>query len=155
MCELTTMLTMGATALSTALNVTQQLQQAGQQRGQYDWLAAQQRNEAAVAESQARMAEQQGEARAEAARRDAALRAGRQQARFAAQGTDLSGSPLDLLADTAAQGEESALSLAYEDMRDAWEMRNRSAARMAQARYFETQSGNVDPALGIVRSLLS
>lgn len=58
------MMTMGATALSTALSATQQLQQAGQQRGRYDWLAAQQRNEAAVAESQARMAEQEGEAAA-------------------------------------------------------------------------------------------
>lgn len=74
------MLTMGTAALSTALNVTQQLQQAGQQRGQYDWLAAQQRNEAATAESQARMAEQEGEARAEVARAKAALQSGRQQA---------------------------------------------------------------------------
>ena len=155
MCDPIAMMTMGTAALSTALNVTQQMQQAGRQRGQYDWLAAQQRNEAAIAESQARMAEQEGEARAEEARRKAALQSGRQQARFAAQGTDLSGSPLDLLADAAAEGEETALSLRYNALRNAWDMRNRSAARMAQARYYEAQSGNVDPTLGIVRSLLS
>ena len=154
MCDPIAMMTMGTAALSTALNVTRQLQQAGRQRSQYDWLAAQQRNEAAIAESQARMAEQEGEARAEEARRKAALQSGRQQARFAAQGSDLAGSPLDLLADTAAEGEESALSLRYEGLRNAWEMRNRAAAHLAQARSYETQSGNVDPTLGIVRSLL-
>ena len=46
------------------------------------------------------------------------MRSGQQQARFAAQGTDLLGSPLDLLGDMAA-------------------------------------AGNVDPTLGIVKSLIS
>ena len=62
--------------------------------------------------------------------------------------------PLDLLGDTAAAGEEDALSLRYQSMRDAWENRVRGASRQAQARYYETTAGNVDPTLGIVRSLL-
>ena len=40
-------------------------------------------------------------------------------------------------------------------MRNAWENRVRGAARQAEARRFETEAGNVDPTLGIVRSLLS
>lgn len=155
MCDPIAMMTMGTAALSTALNVTQQLQHAAQQRGDYAWLAAQQRNEAAIAEGQAQMAGQEGEARAEEARQKAALQLGRQQARFAAQGSDLWGSPLDLLGDTAAEGEARALSLRYGRLRNAWEMRNVSAARMAQARYYETQAGNVDPTLGIAKTLLS
>lgn len=155
MCDFATIATMGTAALSTALNVTQQLQHAAQQRGDYAWLAAQQRNQAAVAESQARMAEQEGDAAAAEARQKAALELGRQQARFAAQGTDLAGSPLDLLADTAAAGEAHALSLKYQRLRNAWEMRTERADRLARARYYETQAGNVDPTLGIARSLLS
>ena len=40
-------------------------------------------------------------------------------------------------------------------MRDAWENRVRGASRQAQARYYETAAGNVDPTLGIVKSLIS
>ena len=56
---------------------------------------------------------------------------------------------------TAAAGEEDALSLRYQSMRDAWENRVRGASRQAQARYYETAAGNVDPTLGIVKSLIS
>ena len=155
MCEPFTMMMAGASILSTALNVNQQLQRASAQRGEYDYLAAQQRNAAAVDEARARQAEQAGEADAAQARQKAARRLGQQQARFAAQGTDLSGSPLDLLGDTAAAGAEDALSLNYEAARNAWDHRARGASRQAQARYYETASGNVDPTLGIVKSLLS
>ena len=120
MCEPFTMMTAGASILSTAIGISQQLQRAASQRGEYDYLAAQQRNAAAVDEARARQAEQAGEADAAQARQKAALRSGQQQARFAAQGTDLSGSPLDLLGDTAAAGAEDALSLNYEAARNAW-----------------------------------
>lgn len=46
------------------------------------------------------------------------------------------------------------MSLSYQSTRDAWEHRARGASRQAQARYYETAAGNVDPALGIVRSSL-
>ncbi|MDP1840751.1 MAG: hypothetical protein Q8N31_23215 [Reyranella sp.] len=39
-------------------------------------------------------------------------------------------------------------------MRDTWENRVRGVSRQAQARYYETAAGNVDPTLGIVKSLL-
>ena len=73
----------------------------------------------------------EGEAAAEEARRKAALRLGSTQARLAAQGSDLLGSPVDVLGDIRAGGEGDALSLRYRGMRDAWEHRRRSAARQA------------------------
>ena len=155
MCELTTMIAGGTALLSTALSVTQQLRQADGQRNDYNFLAAQQRNAAAVDELQAKQAEQAGEADAEAARQKAGQRLGQLQARLAAQGTDLSGSPLDVLGDVAAAGAGDVLSLRYDGLRNAWENRVRGAARQTQARYYETAAGNVDPTLGIAKTLLS
>ncbi len=162
MCDLAAMITGGTALLSTAMGaaqqaigVTQQLQRAAGQRNDYNFLAAQQRNAAAVDEMQARQAEQAGEAGADTARQKAGQRLGQLQARLAAQGTDLSGSPLDLLGDAAAAGAGDALSLRYDGLRNAWENRVRGAGRQAQARYYETAAGNVDPTLGIVKTLLS
>jgi len=162
MCDPITMMTSGAALLSTAMGaaqqaigVTQQLQRASIQRDDFNFLAAQQRNAAAVDETRARQAEQAGEADADKARQKAGQRLGQLQARLAAEGTDLLGTPIDLLGDAAAAGAEDALSLRYQSMRDAWENRVRGASRQAQARYYETAAGNVDPTLGIVRSLLN
>ena len=162
MCDLAAMITGGTALLSTAMGaaqqaigVTQQLQRAAGQRNDYNFLAAQQRNAAAVDEMQAKQAEQAGEADAGTARQKAGQRLGQLQARLAAQGTDLSGSPLDLLGDAAAAGAGDALSLRYDGLRNAWENRVRGAGRQAQARYYETAAGNVDPTLGIVKTLLS
>ena len=162
MCDPVSMITGGTALLSTtmgiaqqAIGVTQQLQRAAGQRNDYNFLAAQQRNAAAVDEMQAQQAEQAGEADADKARQKAGQRLGQLQARLAAQGTDLSGSPLDLLGDAAAAGAGDALSLRYDGLRNAWENRVRGASRQAQARYYETAAGNVDPTLGIVKTLLS
>ncbi|MDI1284018.1 MAG: hypothetical protein PSV46_06465 [Reyranella sp.] len=154
MCELTTMIAGGTALLSTALSVTQQLRQADSQRNDFNFLAAQQRNAAAVDEIQAQQAEQAGEADADAARQKAGKRLGQLQARLAAQGTDLSGSPRDLLGDVLA-GAGDVLSLRYDGLRNAWENRVRGASRQAQARTYETVAGNVDPTLGIAKTLLS
>ena len=155
MCELATMMTAGASILSTAISVTQQIQHAATQRGDYNFLAAQQRNAAAADEVRAQQAEQAGEVDAANARQKASQRLGTAQARLAAQGTDLLGSPLDVLGDISAAGAEDALSLSYNAVRNAWEHRVRGAGRQAQARYYETAAGNVDPTLGIVKSLIS
>lgn len=162
MCDPTAMITAGTTLLSAAMgaaqqaiSATQQAQHAAGQRDDYNFLAAQQRNAAAVDEMRAQQDEQAGEAGADKARLKAGQRLGQLQARLAAQGTDLSGSPLDLLGDSAAAGEGDALSLRYDGLRNAWENRVRGAGRQAQARYYETAAGNVDPTLGIVKTLLS
>lgn len=155
MCDPVSMMAAGASILSTAIGVTQQMQRASSQRSDYNFLAAQQRNAAAVDEARARQAEQEGEVDAARARQKAAQRLGQVQARLAAQGTDLLGSPIDVLGDVAAAGAEDALSLSYNGVRNAWEHRVRGASRQAQARYYETAAGNVDPTLGIAKSLLS
>ena len=162
MCDPVSMITGGTALLSTAMGiaqqaigVTQQLQRAAGQRNDFNFLAAQQRNAAAVDEMKAQQVEQAGEADADTARQKAGQRLGQLQARLAAQGTDLSGSPLDLLGDAAAAGAGDALSLRYDGLRNAWENRVRGAGRQAQARYYETAAGNVDPTLGIVKTLLS
>lgn len=155
MCDPVTLMTTAASAASTALGVVQQVQRAQAQQNQYNYLAMQQRTAAAVDEQRAKFAEQQGEADVGAAQQKTAQQLGTAQARLAAQGTDLLGSPLDVLGDIAASGEEDALSLRYHAMRNAWESRVRGAQRQSQARYYETAAGNVDPTLGIVRSLLN
>ena len=74
---------------------------------------------------------------------------------MAAQGTDLAGSPLDVMGGHRRGGREGALSLVYQAMRNAWENRVRGAARLAQAGPYEAAAGRIDPTLGIVRGLLS
>lgn len=155
MCELATMITGGTALLSAAMGAAQQLRQADSQRNDFNFQAAQQRNAAAFDELRAQQAERAGEADADTARQKAGQRLGQLQARLAAQGTDLSGSPLDLLGDVAAAGAGDVLSLRYDGLRNAWEHRVRGAARQAQARYCETAAGNVDPTLGIMKTLLS
>ncbi|MCF8532581.1 MAG: hypothetical protein K9G48_06230 [Reyranella sp.] len=162
MCDPITLMTSGAALLSTAMGaaqqaigVTQQLQHAAGQHNDYNFLAAQQRNAAAVDEIRAQQDEQAGEAGADGARQKAGQGLGQLRARLAAQGTDLMGSPLDLLGDAAAAGAGDALSLRYEGMRNAWENRVRGANRQVQARTYETAAGNADPTLDIVKTLLS
>jgi len=151
MCDPITLIT---TAATTAIGITQQLQKAESERNSHNWLAAQQRNAAAVDGQRALQAEQQGEADADAARARAAQRAGSAQARLAAQGSDLLGSPVDVLGDLEAIGEQDALSLRYRAMQDAWGHRVRGAGREAEARRHEADARNVDPTLGIASSLI-
>ena len=155
MCDPVIMMMAGASILSTGIGVTQQLQHAADQRNDYNFLSAQQRNAAAVDEMQAQQDEQAGEADADKARQKAGQRLGQLQARLAAQGTDLPGSPLDLLGDVAAADQGVALSLRDDGLRNAWENRVRGASRQAQAHTCETAAGNVDPTLGTVKMLLS
>lgn len=115
-------------------------------------LAAPARHPAPTSSAQAEQAE--GEAAAEAARRKAALGLGSAQARLAAQGSDLLGSPVDVLGDLKAGGEQDALSPRYRGMRDAWQHRLRAAAHQAEARRYDVEGTAVDPTLGIVQSLL-
>ena len=112
--------------------------------------------EAAVDEQRAQLAEQEGAAKVEAAQQKTAQQLGSAQARLTAQGSDLSGSPLDVLGDLAAVGEEDALSLRYQAMRTAWDNRVCASLRPAPTGYYErVPAGRVDPTVGIVRSLLS
>lgn len=156
MCDPITLMTSAAAAASTALGVVQQLQRAQAQQANYVWQDAPPDPAAALDEQRARLAEQEGAARVGAARQKTAQELGAAQARLAAQGSDLQGSPLDVLGDISASGEEDALSLGYQAMRTAWENRVRASQRaVPTGRYVRLPAGRVDPTLGIARSLLS
>ena len=156
MCDPVTLMTSAAAAASTALGVVQQVQRAQAQQARYLWHDAPPDPRVALDEQRAQLAEQEGAARVDAARQKTAQQLGSAQARLAAQGSDLSGSPLDVLGDIAASGEEDALSLRYQAMRTAWENRARASLRpVPTGTYERVPAGRVDPTLGIVRSLLT
>jgi len=73
-------------------------------------------------------------------------------------GSDLLGSPLDLLGDTAAFGEQDALATRYQAARDAWNYRIQAANQTSQADFYANSAvaplRNYDPGLGIAKSLL-
>ncbi|MCF8533393.1 MAG: hypothetical protein K9G48_10355 [Reyranella sp.] len=159
----------GASVAQTVLGVaqqTQQAQQAAAQQGSRAWQAAYQtafqtaqaRNAAMVAEYNAQDAERRGAVEEERQRRKTSLLLGTQQARFAAQGSDLEGSPLDLLGDTAAFGEQDALSIRYQAAREAWTQRLQASSHNAQADFHAASmppwTSSPDPGLGIARTLL-
>lgn len=154
MCDPVAMIMSAAGAASAALGAVQQAQQADVQRATWLQAAERQRAAAAVEEQRAAMALLEGEAAEARSRARTARQAGTAQARLAAQGSDLAGSPLDVLGDIAAAGEEEALSLLYQGARDAWEHRLRAADREAEARRLVEATGRVDPTPGILRSLL-
>ena len=66
MCDPVTLMTAAASAASTVIGITQQVQRAQAQQADYSWLAAQQRTAAAADEQRARVAEQQGEGKEQA-----------------------------------------------------------------------------------------
>ena len=122
MCEpIVTTMMLGASVAQTALGVAQQSQQAQEaaaQQASRAWQTAYQtayqtataRNAATVSEYNAQDAERRGAVEEERQRRKTSLLLGTLQARLAVTGlrrggSDLSGSPLDLLGDTAALGE--------------------------------------------------
>ncbi|WP_422016092.1 hypothetical protein [Reyranella sp.] len=120
-------ISLGLSAASTAAGIAGQLQQQ-QARQQADAAAGAQ----AVYQSQVAFqnqelmkrraddAFQQGRTAAESSRRRTQQRVGAQTARLVAQGTDLEGSPTDILGDTAAVGEVDALTLRAGAAREAY-----------------------------------
>lgn len=154
MCEFAAAVSMASAGLSALLGASQQSQQATAQRNNALYQAALAHNAASVSEYHAQDAERRGAAEEESRRRKTALAIGAQQARFAAQGSDLSGSPLDVLGDTAALGELEALTLRYQGEREAWARRIEGANNLSQERIYQMAAANVDPSYGIATSLL-
>jgi hypothetical protein len=96
---------LAATAGGTVIQAAGQGRQAAAQAGQANYLAQVARNNQIVAQRNAALALQQGEADAQRSQLKTAQLAGSQRAALAAQGGDVdSGSPLDILGDTARAG---------------------------------------------------
>lgn len=124
-----TILSLGLSAAGTAAGFAGQLQQQQTKKQQavaataaqavYQSQVARQNEE--VMKRRADEAFRQGRAAEENSRRLTNQRIGTQTARLAAQGTDLEGSPADILGDTAAAGEVDSLALRAKAAREAYD----------------------------------
>jgi hypothetical protein len=104
MCEPTTILAL--TAIGTAVSAYGQYQSGKAQEAQYEYQSAVSRNNSIIAEQNAQDATKRGAAEADTNRRKVASFVGTQRAGFGASGAMVdSGSPLDIIADTAMLGE--------------------------------------------------
>lgn len=122
MCEPTT-LAIGSLALGaigTGMNFMGQMNQQAAAGAQANYMTQVSRQQQQVARMQADAARQQGDIEAEKARKLSAQRVGTATAKLAAEGTDLSGSPSDILGDMAAAGELDAQTIKNNAARTAW-----------------------------------
>ena len=109
-----------ATAAGTAMSVKGQMDAQATAGAQQNYLAQQARQRQQIAEQQARDAEQRGEVSVQRQRDLTAQRIGTQTAALAAQGTDMEGSPIDILGDTKRAGEQDALTIKANAAREAY-----------------------------------
>lgn len=154
MCDFGAALMMAASGAQALVGASQKAHEASVQQGTALYQAALARNTAAVSEHQAQDSERRAAAEEESRRRKTALTLGTQQARLAAQGSDLMGSPLDVIGDTAATGELEALSVRYQGEREAWLQRIQAANQRAQASLLTSSAANINPSFGMANSLL-
>jgi len=122
---------LAAGVAGTGLSVMGQVQQQQAQQQAMAQQAAQARYQQQVAQQNQAYAQQQGERQAADAKQRGAIaeanrrqllgqQLGEQTARLAGQGTDLDGSPTDILGDTAAAGEFDALTIRSNAAREAY-----------------------------------
>jgi len=145
---------MAASGAQALVGASQKAHEASVQQSAALYQAALARNAASVSDYQAQDAERRAAAEEEGRRRKTALALGTQQARFAAQGSDLMGSPIDVIGDTAATGEFDALTVRYQGEREAWLQRLQAASQRAKAAEYGAAAANIDPSYGIATSLL-
>jgi len=152
MCELTAILTLA----STALGAMGQIHEANA-------AAAASKYNAQVAEMNAEISERRAKSTIEAGARDEQMKRqqvqqilGQQQAGMAANGVDLTfGSPLDLLVDTAVQGEIDALTIRTNTYREAYNARvdatkQRAGAELYRGQAKSAQTGGYIGAIGTI-----
>lgn len=122
MCEPTTIAiaSLALGAIGTGAGVLGQINQQAAMGAQQSYLAQQSRQRQMLADQAAADATQRGEVAVQKQRDLTGQRIGTQQAALAAQGTDLSGSPTDILGDTARAGELDALTIKSNATREAY-----------------------------------
>ncbi len=139
-------------AAGTGIGVLGQMNAQAAAGAQANYMAQLARQRQQVADQQARDARQRGDVAVQRQRDLTAQRIGTQTAALAAQGTDLEGSPTDILGDTARAGEHDALTLKANAAREAWGYRVQGAGFGADA----ALQGSFRPSyLGAGASLLS
>lgn len=144
------------TAAGTAMQVMGQAQQAQSQQAMYGYQAAVGRNNQSAANSMAVDAETRGKAEEQRRRTRTSLLMGTQQAALASQGTDLEGSPTDILGDTAAAGEVDALTIRSNAAREAWGYRTKGVEFGNEIALANSRQGSSGlSALGVGASLIA
>lgn len=154
MCEPMTLAIAGLamSAVSTGAGFIGQMNQQAAMGAQANYQSQVQRRNAQISEKQARDAETRGQIAEEQSRLKTAQQLGTQQAALASQGTDLDGSPIDILGDTRRAGEFDALTIRSNAAREAWGYRVAGTGQSADA----AMRGSFQPSyLGAGSSLLS
>jgi hypothetical protein len=143
--------------LSTGLSIAGQIQKANAEAGMANYQAQVARNNRMVAEWNAERASQQGRVDEQQQRFKTGQLIGSQRAALAAQGGDInSGSPLDIVTDTARAGEFDAQTIRNAAAHKAYGFRVQAANLGADAGRYDISSANTMAALpfGIGSSLL-
>jgi hypothetical protein len=126
-------ISLGLGALGTGASVLGQINQQSAAGAQQNYLAQLSRQRQQLADQQAQDALQRGQVAEQKQRDLTAQRIGTQTAALAAQGTDLEGSPTDILGDTARAGEQDALTIRNNAAREAWGYETQAAGSGADA----------------------
>lgn len=124
---------LGLSAVGTGMSVVGQINSQAAAGAQQSYLAQMSRQRQQFAEQQAQDAIRRGQVAEQKQRDLTAQRIGTQQAALAAQGTDLEGSPIDILGDTARAGEQDALTIRSNAKREAWGYEAQAAGYAADA----------------------
>lgn len=129
MCEVTTVLLVAGLVLGAAGGV----QQANAQKANAEFQEEQAKENAKGAEAQAKYTEMQGQVEEDRQRQRTRAFMASQRAALASSGLDMSmGTPADLLGDTAALGEQDALTIRANAAREAWGYRSQSVDYLNQ-----------------------
>jgi len=156
MCELSMILTLGATLGSTMLGAMGAAQQGEAIAAQSEYSAKVQEMNATISERRARDAIERGEDEEQRKRAEVQKLLGQQKVAYAASGVDLSfGSPLDTIVDTAVMGELDALTIRSNSYREAYDRRvdatnQRSGAEMSRMEGDAAKKGGYLSAVGTV-----
>lgn len=155
MCDPVTLTVMAIGAAAVSAYGQYQAGQAAEAAGDYN--AQVQENNAKVAEQYAKAAEERGETEARQRRIDAERMASRQTAVLAAKGIDIStGTPLDILGDTAMYGELDAQTIKYNAGLEAYQQRNQASNFRSSAEISRMEGSQAAKAgtIGAVGTLL-
>lgn len=152
MCEPTTII-MAASAVVSAYGA---YQGAKGQKNQARYQAAVARNNAQVAEWQAKDAAERGAQGEMENRRKYARLAGAQRAALASQGLDMSeGSALALLGDTELYSTLDSTNIKANTEREVWARKNQVNDANAQAGLYQMQADNISPGMAFGATLLN
>lgn len=139
-----------------AMQVMGAMDQAEAQRNQYNYQAQVARNNATMAEYQARDVLERGQREEQNRRLKTAAMFGDQRAQLAANGVDLGeGSATELLTTTKFMGENDALTIRNNAARDAWGYRNKAQGFLDEASMKRGTADAIDPTMAGATSMLT